>query len=408
MKKSLSALTETYEKQFAYRSKELNTAPDPKLGLTAVIPCFNEPELSRTLSSLSQCRPPKVATEVLVVVNHSESAPAEIARQSERVLEEIAAFRKKNPFFSLFPIDARNLNSKDAGVGSARKIGMDEALRRFAEAGTDGLILCPDADCEVSENYFTEAEKALGRPDFKAGHYGFTHLVPKDKTLASGIWQYELHLRYYTEALKKSKYPKSFHTIGSCMAVRASAYARVCGMNKRKAGEDFYFMHRLAHFCTIETLEARVFPSARLSDRVPFGTGRAQQNFINSEKADLLSYDLKCFEPLAELCSLSDAFFESNDTITKCSTELNAFLEVSNFEKMLLKIRRQSKNSEQFRKQFFTYWDGFRALKMIHFMTEHFFPKKKLTDVAASLIEFDGESDAETLCRVYRKHQERF
>ena len=59
------------------------------------------------------------------------------------------------------------------------------------------------------------------------------------------IAAYELHLRYYTHGLRFSNLPYSFQTVGSAMAVRCSAYQKQGGMNKRKAGEDFYFIQKI-------------------------------------------------------------------------------------------------------------------------------------------------------------------
>ena len=65
------------------------------------------------------------------------------------------------------------------------------------------------------------------------------------------------------------------------MAVRAHAYARQGGMNRRQAGEDFYFMQKLVDGEQVENIaEATVFPSARLSHRVPFGTGKALSDAV--------------------------------------------------------------------------------------------------------------------------------
>ena len=52
------------------------------------------------------------------------------------------------PDFKVFLIITDELPTKHAGVGLARKIGMDEAVRRLEEAGkTKGLILNVDSDC---------------------------------------------------------------------------------------------------------------------------------------------------------------------------------------------------------------------------------------------------------------------
>src|SRR5213594_3575687 len=94
-----------------------------------------------------------------------------------------------------------------------------------------------------------------------------------DPKVAEAIAAYELHLRYYVRALRYAGFPYAHHTIGSCMAVRADVYKKQGGMNKRQAGEDFYFLQKiipLGHFTDLT--ETKVIPSSRPSDRVPFGT----------------------------------------------------------------------------------------------------------------------------------------
>ena len=65
------------------------------------------------------------------------------------------------------------------------------------------------------------------------------------ENLYEGIANYELHLRYYVWALRSIKFPYAFQTVGSSMLCRASSYVRYGGMNRRKAGEDFYFLQKI-------------------------------------------------------------------------------------------------------------------------------------------------------------------
>jgi len=39
------------------------------------------------------------------------------------------------------------------------------------------------------------------------------------------IAAYELHLRYYVQALRYAGFPHAHHTVGSCLAVRATRIA---------------------------------------------------------------------------------------------------------------------------------------------------------------------------------------
>ncbi|MDV7389769.1 hypothetical protein RZS08_00385, partial [Arthrospira platensis SPKY1] len=62
------------------------------------------------------------------------------------------------------------LPHKQAGVGLARKIGMDEACFRLEKVGNPaGIIACFDADSRCDANYFVELEAFFrDRPDLQA------------------------------------------------------------------------------------------------------------------------------------------------------------------------------------------------------------------------------------------------
>ena len=51
--------------------------------------------------------------------------------------------------------------------------------------------------------------------------------------------------------MKFAGYPWAMYTVGSAFAVTAEAYVKRGGMNRRQAGEDFYFLQNLAHIGTV-------------------------------------------------------------------------------------------------------------------------------------------------------------
>src|SRR5204862_3217619 len=109
-----------------------------------------------------------------------------------------------------------------------------------------------------------------------------------------------LHLRYYIQALRYAGFPHAHHTIGSCMAVRAGEYRQQGGMNKRKAGEDFYFLHKIIPLGGFGDLTGTtVYPSPRPSDRVPFGTGKAVRE--NLPGRQIKTYPLDAFLDLKQM-----------------------------------------------------------------------------------------------------------
>ena len=90
------------------------------------------------------------------------------------------------------------------------------------------------------------------------------------------IIAYELHLRYLIHAQRFCGHPFAYHTVGSSMAVRRQAYMQQGGMNTRQAGEDFYFLQKFIETGKLFEIKSTVvYPQARISLRVPFGTGKA-------------------------------------------------------------------------------------------------------------------------------------
>jgi hypothetical protein len=69
--------------------------------------------------------------------------------------------------------------------------------------------------------------------------------------------------------------------------VKSSAYQKYGGMAPRQAGEDFYFINKIAmHGNVGEINDTTIFPSSRISDRVPFGTGDALGKMQNGIRAN--------------------------------------------------------------------------------------------------------------------------
>src|ERR1044071_2107715 len=101
--------------------------------MVVVIPCFNEPDLIAALSSLWACERPSCAVEVIVVVNSSELAPADVLARNAETLRTGSqwAAEHHHPLLAFHCLNFPALPGKKAGVGLARKIGMDEALARL-------------------------------------------------------------------------------------------------------------------------------------------------------------------------------------------------------------------------------------------------------------------------------------
>ena len=65
-------------------------------------------------------------------------------------------------------------------------------------------------------------------------------------------------------------FPYVHHTVGSAIAVKAMTYVKAGGMNRRMAGEDFYFIQKLLPAGGFFNLnQTTVYPSPRSSQGFP-------------------------------------------------------------------------------------------------------------------------------------------
>ena len=379
-----------YLVKYGFQSLKITDFSDENLGIVIVIPCHNEEKVTRTLNSLKDCYKTKYRVKTIVVINQSEIVLEEIANQNEKTESEIREWKEKNPLFDLDVIFEKSLPKKHAGVGLTRKIGMDEAVNLFHQIKKDGIIVALDADCEVEPNYLQEIESHFAKnPKSNGCSIRYAHpLQGKEYTanIYKGIINYELHLRYYNQALRYCRLPYAFHTVGSSMAVKSSAYQKQGGMNKRKAGEDFYFLQKIIELGSFTELNATcVIPSPRISDRVPFGTGKAIGDWIESEELVYFTYNFNSFLTLKELVdNISNIYNKVNYSIK--SKVLLQFMDSINFENKIEEIRQNTTNYLNFEKRFFTFFNAFTVLKYVHFARDNSFPNLPVKEEAIKLL----------------------
>ena len=368
----------------------LISAPPPgNLAVVVAIPAFDEPGLLGSLRCLFECVAPEGgAVEVIVVVNEPEDAPNAVVARNLEIFNQTRqwAAAHRSPGLQFFILH-QALPSRHAGVGLARKIAMDEACWRLEQAGRpDGVIACFDADSRCDANYFQVlAQHFREHPGCPAASIYFEHPlkgIDYPSPVYEAILSYELHLRYYVQAQRWAGFPHAFHTVGSSMAVRCSAYQQQGGMNKRKAGEDFYFIHKFTPLAGFAQLtEARVIPSPRPSHRVPFGTGKAVRDMLE-QGGSYLSYPPESFIELKDFLTCLPSFYEQPAPWKerRMSSVLREFLIMQGFEHKLSELLLHSASYATFRGRFFRWFNAFLVMKYLHFARS-----KGRADVPASL-----------------------
>jgi len=360
-------------------------APVPQdLAMLIVIPSYNEPKLEDTLKSLSKCAMPDTSIELLVVVNECEKDTTDVKQQNKSTLKLLADWTEINSNFKVYSIFIDDVPIKKAGVGYARKTGMDEAVLRLEQSKSEEkLIVCLDADTIVEPNYLDEILNYFQKnPKCPAASIEYEHPLDNVEDAVNGaIIQYELHLRYYEVAQRWAGLPYAQQTVGSAMAARSKAYQGQGGMNTRKAGEDFYFMHKFTSFDNFGNITlTHVIPSARISDRVPFGTGRAMQSILDGKEA-LTSYAPQSFAAIKKLTDQLYDIYEDR-TGVKNSEPMAIFLRDYNFPNRLVEIRENTTDFDSFEKRFYRWFDAFKCMKFLHYSRDNHHPNIPVGDAA--------------------------
>lgn len=271
---------------------------------------------------------------------------------------------KKNKDFRIILIDKSSKGNawigKKKGVGWARKVAMDRA----AEIATDiDIIVSVDADTYYPSNYF-ESLIRIFKSDkrFSAHSNPYYHPLTGQEKEDLAILRYELYMRVYAINMILIDNPYAFSALGSAMACTVANYKKIGGMSPKASGEDFYFLQHLRKMDKLHQFnEVKVYPQARFSDRVSFGTGPAM---IKGDSGDWSSYPF--YRP--QLFQFIKSTFDSFPFIFDKDKELpmSSFLILPlKRENIWAPLRKNFKKKEKFVRACEEMVDGLRILQFL-------------------------------------------
>jgi len=421
---NISKNIEKYLRNYAVGDKwQLVSKTRGSVDNVVVIPALAEKEsLFRTLASLSENGQSGLdRTLIICVVNnrgrHITSLEdignnQETIRLLQSLMEsDIPVDDLSNPYIDkiyrgnlkIAYVDASSpgleMPDKNGGVGLARKTGLDVALKVFnyKEPGVK-LLFCLDADTLVEKNYLSAVRTFFERERTTTAVVAFQHQDADEPSVQAAICCYEIFLRYYVLGLSYADSMYAFHSIGSTMVCTADGYTTVRGMNRREAAEDFYFLNKLAKIGSVGLVNTtRVYPSARPSNRVPFGTGQRVIRFLKGGQDEYMLYNPQVFWILREWLRLVPSCLDkdANEVLAlaeKIHPLLESFLRVNNFGRTWHRLRENSKRSDGLFRQFLFWFDGFKTLLLIHHLTENGIPRIEMFDALQKLLKMTGRS----------------
>ena len=354
---------------------EIHPPPVRKFSQAVIIPSYGESNyLPQTLSSLEKNDIEILEdTLVIVVVNHSENTDELFKNDNEKTLQFLST---ANYCFVLGVVDSATqgleLSNKKAGVGLARKIGMDLALPHLTDKNS--LLFSTDADTIIDSHYLKTVLNYFNQHCVHAAVVGFCHLASENPDLENKIKEYEEFLLLTARKIYKAGSPYGYVAMGSAMVCTAEAYMAVGGMPQKKATEDFYFLQELTKFCGVHTIpDILVYPSPRPMSRVYLGTGFRMKQAIKGFDIQHLHYSEHAFYLLQEWIKLGTLAWnirldEVLEKTASINLELKYFLIQEGIKNIWKNLQSSSPSENHFIRQFHRWFDGLKTIRLLrHF-----------------------------------------
>ena len=338
-----------------------------------IIPCYNEFEyIFDTLKSINHQNQYLLKdTLVIIVINNSLDDSIKVQENNSKTYNLLISKKYEFNFVAIDCFSKKNaLSSQLAGVGYARKIGLDYSLNYILNGKS---IFCSlDADTIINENYIDVIDYHFNHNNVEVAVINFQHQKSNNPIIEEGIRKYEFFLKKIAQKIEDSGSPYGYVSMGSTIVCNVQSYIACGGMNTKKATEDFYFLQSLAKYTTIHKIkDLLVFPSSRNENRVYLGTGFRMDEYAKNKTFKNLDFSEKSYQEISKINQIIDqnCMESSNIIIESMKQKLNKksidFLNRKNMESVLIKFKNNAKNKKQF-KLFFNQW--FDALSIIKFL----------------------------------------
>lgn len=281
--------------------------------------------------------------------------------ESNRKLLEILREERRFPIVILDHSSRGNgWIGKNYGVGWARKILFSKI---FENAADEDILISMDADTVFGPNYLASILYTMSNhPEWLALSVPYYHRLTGNELYDRSILRYEIFMRNYALNMLSIGSPYSFTAIGSAIACQVRALKKIGGITPMKSGEDFYLLQKLRKMGEIgDWNEECVYPAARFSDRVAFGTGPAMQKGAQGDWHSYPIYHHRLFEKVKETYEQLEKLYEVD-----IDSEFIRFLQ-EQFKNPDLwsSIRQNVKSAHQFARAFHEKADGLRILQFL-------------------------------------------
>jgi hypothetical protein len=338
--------------------------------LHVAIPALDELEfLPQTLAAVATQKT-NFPFQVYICVNQpnawwNDPKKIEICKNNQKTLSLLNKFKDFNDLkdLKIKIIDKSSMgkgwSKNNCGVGWARKTLFNEI---FQIASDEDVLISLDADTLFNESYFQSIGENFMQNKIDAVSVPYYHKLTEDENANRAILRYEIYLRNYFINMHRIGSPYTFTAIGSAIAVKVKALKKIRGITPLSSGEDFYLLQKLRKMSPISNYNSEmVYPAARFSTRVPFGTGPAMFKFCKGMFETYPYYHYSLFDKIKETYDvISELFTKDIDTIF-----IDFLKEQYKTDDLWSPLRKNFKTLPQFTRAFHEKADGLRILQFL-------------------------------------------
>lgn len=334
--------------------------------LFVAIPALNELDyLSKTLQALEE-QQTKLSFSVYICVNQPDSWWEQADKKGicENNKQLLFKLRRRHYAFPLHIIDksspGKGWDDRNFGVGWARKTLFDHIM---GMAEPEDVLVSMDADTVFNEHYLDSlARNFTENPQQMVVSVPYFHSLTTDDKANRAILRYEIYMRNCLLNLYRIGCPYNFTAIGSAIAVKIKALQKINGITPMKSGEDFYLLQKLRKMSPVNNWnDEMVYPAARFSDRVFFGTGPAMLKGSEGYWDSYPIYHYSLFDEVKKTYDLIDLLYTEN-----LETPFICFLkEQFKTDDLWGPLRKNVRDLAHFRHAFHEKADGLRVLQFL-------------------------------------------
>ena len=343
-----------------------------KFDFFVVIPCYNEFDyIFKTLESINNQEQTILNNTLIIIVINNSKEESDLVKSNNQNTYQKLIEKKYN--FNFIVIDSFSkeyaIPEKLAGVGYARKIGLDFSLNHIL---SERSLLCSlDADTLINKNYLKKI-KTNFKKDINVAVINFKHQKSQNPIIEEGIRKYEKSIKKIAKEIELSGSPYGYVSMGSTIVCNVKSYIACGGMNTKTATEDFYFLQALAKYTKIHKInELLVSPSSREENRVYLGTGFRMDEYLKNKVFKNLDFKKDSFLEIKKIiqivkqyqnCEYNSIVKEMNEKLNKKSIQ---FLIDKDFKNVWNKFKKNSKNKNQFMLFFHQWFDALSIIKLL-------------------------------------------